>query len=368
MVVRLADIEEIYEQEVKKNTKNKEKVYRFERNKMTNLLKICDLLRNDDCGNIHYNIFMIKYPKYRIVMSLDVLDKVINHYITRFVLMPRLERYLDERNVATRKGLGRDYALKQIKKYMEKMKKYGTFYILKMDISKYFYQIDHHVLKEMLKRELPPNEFHMMEMIIDSTNLPYINEKISHLKEQELKKATVRRDEVEKVPFYETGKGLPIGNMTSQFLSIYYLNGLDHKIVHDFHLKYYIRYMDDFVIFSHDKDYLKEVYQKIAKILNDVYCLKVNCKKTKITNCKEGFTFCGYRFRVIEGKTIVQACASSRKRVKKRLKEVRNLFSTNRLSLSSVFSSVCTYEYGFKFGTKRKMQRMVETIFFRQKG
>ena len=74
--------------------------------KMQNLISIYNKLLDDDYKQGKYNIFMIKSPKYRIVMSLDISDKIVNHYVARFILMPKLERYLDFRNVATRKNLG----------------------------------------------------------------------------------------------------------------------------------------------------------------------------------------------------------------------------------------------------------------------
>ena len=118
MKVDFQDIIDIYDKEVRKNTKNKAKIYRFERFKMQNLTNVYNVLTNNSYKYVKYNIFLIKHPKYRVVMSLDIKDKIINHYVTRFILMPKLEKYLDIRNVATRKNMGRDYALRLIKKDM----------------------------------------------------------------------------------------------------------------------------------------------------------------------------------------------------------------------------------------------------------
>ena len=100
-------------------------------------------------------------------MSLNIYDKVINHFFTRFVLEPKLTKYLDDRNVATRKNMGCNYGIKLIKKYIEKLKKYDDFYVLKLDIKKYFYSIDHCKLKEMLEKDLDSIEFKIMSNIID---------------------------------------------------------------------------------------------------------------------------------------------------------------------------------------------------------
>lgn len=223
----------IYEKEIRKNTKNKRKVYLFEIYKMSYIKEIENILESKNRYICIYQIFLIFEPKVRVVMSLPIKDKVLNHYVTRYILIPKLEKYLNQRNVATRKDMGVGLARKLFKKYLSKMKS-KNFYILKMDIEKYFYSIDHEVLKDLLKEKLNKKEFNLIRDIIDSTSVEYINKKIEFLE---------KKYEIE-LPRYEYGKGLPIGNMTSQFLSIFYLYKLDHKIIHDYHLKYYMKYMD----------------------------------------------------------------------------------------------------------------------------
>ena len=75
------------------------------------------------------------------------------------ILEPKLTKYLDNRNIATRKGMGTDYGIRLMKKYLEINKKYDTFYVLKIDIRKYFYSIDHEVLHNMLKNDLDSDEY-----------------------------------------------------------------------------------------------------------------------------------------------------------------------------------------------------------------
>ena len=151
MEVKIKDLLDIYDQEVRKNVRNKTKLLRFEKNKMMFINKIHEILISGNYDGGRYNIFLIRDPKYRIVMSQGIIDKVINHYVTRFILIPKLEKRLDIRNVATRKNLGTSYAYKLLNKYLEKYKKYDYFYILKLDIKKYFYRIDHNILKNLIK-------------------------------------------------------------------------------------------------------------------------------------------------------------------------------------------------------------------------
>ena len=153
--------------------------------------------------------------------------------------------------------------------------------------------------------------------------------------------------------------------MTSQFLAIYYLYKLDYKIIHDYKLKYYLRYMDDIIIIHDDINYLKEIKIKIEKELLNTYKLKINKKKTFITDNREGFTFLGYRFRVINNKTIINISNSTKIRVKKRIKEVKYLYKHDKLSLHSVFSSITTYNFGFKYGSRLKIKRIIDKHFYR---
>lgn len=200
--VEFNDILYIYEKEISRNIKNKKKVYEFDCMKFQYLNYICNVLNDDLYDGGKYNIFMVTYPKKRIVMSQSVYDKIINHYITKHILEPNLSKYLDDRNIATRKGYGVSCGIKIIKKYFEELKKDGTFYCLKIDINKYFYNINHQVLKEMLKEKLDSDEYALISKIIDSTNKPSINEMIDKLK---------RKYNALDIPLYENGRGLPIG-------------------------------------------------------------------------------------------------------------------------------------------------------------
>ena len=312
--LNVSNLLNIYENEISKNVKNKRKLYDFEINKMQYIEDIIKMLKNGLVGHNHYNIFLIYEPKCRLVMSLSVKDKVINHFITKYVLENSLSKYLDERNVATRKGMGTDYAIKLVKKYINKLKcKYDNFYVLKLDISKYFYSVDHDVLKKLMADKLDIYEYDIISKIIDSINKNYINETINKVKKNN------------DIPLYEYNKGLPIGNMTSQFLSIYYLYKLDHFIVNDLHLKYYVRYMDDFIILDNDIKKLKEAKKIITDKLEKEYKLKINEKKTWINNIKYGFNFLGYTYKVIDKKTIIKIKRSNIDKIKKRIKEVKYL-------------------------------------------
>lgn len=335
MKVSFDDLLVIYEDYIRKGYSNKRKLYNFEVCKVVKLYELCNLVNNGDYSMDNYNIFLITRPKVRIVMSLSLKDKIINHYVTLRYIMPVLERYLDDRNVATRKGYGIDYGIRLVNKYIELNKKYGRFYVLKLDISKYFYNIDHEVLKSLIRDKFDRDVYEFLCMIIDSTNGEYINKRIDELEVGY---------GISDLPRYEYGKGLGIGNMSSQFFAIFYLYKLDHFIVHDLRLKYYVRYMDDFVIFHHDKEYLKECMKIIRDKLLCEYKLCLN-KKSRIYEVGEGFDFLGYRFRVVNGKTVRRISGRSFRNVRGNIRRCDVGFGS--------FNSYMNYCNSYKYSDNR---------------
>ena len=348
----------IYEQEISKNVKNKKKLVKFEINKVQNITNIIDMLNRGKIGHEHYNIFLIYEPKCRLVMSLSIKDKIINHFVTRYALEAKLTKYLDLRNVATRKGMGTDYGIRLVIKYLKKLKS-NKFYILKIDISKYFYSVDHEVLKSLLIDKLDSYEYDLICKIIDSTNEEYIVKTIAKLKEE-------NKDIID-IPDYTYGRSMPIGNMTSQFLSIFYLYKLDHFIVHDLKLKYYVRYMDDFIILDSDLEKLKKARDIIIEKLEGEYKLKVNRKKTKIVSCKEGFSFLGYIFKVIDKKLVIKIKRSNLEKIKKRVKQVRYLLDRNKISHYRAFCSIMTYSNCYKYTENIRILKLIDRYFFHEK-
>lgn len=348
--VNVDDILFIYEKQVSINTKNKRKVYNFERNKIENIYDIKCIIESGKYNIVKYNIFSINSPKYRIVMSLNMKDKIINHYVSRFILIPRLEKYLDMRNCATRVNMGYDYAINLVKKYIEYNKKYDKFYILKIDISKYFYSIDHNVLKSLIIDKLNDDEYNIVCSIIDSTNKSYINEKIGVIKDKLIVKDSNRSNEINKLPFYEYDKGLPIGNMTSQFLSIFYLYELDHYIVNNLGLKYMVRYMDDYIIISNDKTKLIRAIEDIKVILKEKYKLNTNVNKTNIYNSYHGFEYLGYMFYVRDKKTIIKIKGDNRRRRDKNIRNINYLYNSGYISYKRYFNSMSNYNNSYKYG------------------
>ena len=270
-------IMDMYDNSVRKNTKNRKKIQRFDDFYSCNLLKIRETLMKKDYKPQKYNIFLVYEPKLRIIMSQEIEDKIINHLVAKYFLIDIFDKNMLDRNCATRIGKGTHYALKLFKKdYNYYFNKYGEFYILKMDISKYFYNLDHEIIKNLVRHKIKDkNVLKLIDTIIDSTNEKYINEEIIKLKNSEKKKILntntlekqKRLDDINKLSLYEKGKGVCIGNIVSQIVATFYLDELDKYIERELNIKAHTRYMDDFYCMSESKEYLKKCLIKIQKFL-----------------------------------------------------------------------------------------------------
>ena len=193
-------------------------------------------------------------------------------FTAEYVLVKTFENKYGNNMCATRIGKGTLYGVKLLKKYLNQMKrKYNNFYVLKLDISKYFYKIDHNVLKNILKKNIKDRDaLNILYSIIDSVNEDYVNKKIiklkqsriNYLKQSNLKNKNKLIKEVEEIPLYEYGKGVALGNQTSQAFGLIYLYEINHFINENLHLHKCINYMDDFIIIHYYKNYLNYVLKK----------------------------------------------------------------------------------------------------------
>ena len=311
--------------EVRKTVKNKSKIIRFEEFKTYNINNIYNELNNKTYIPGSYNIFLIKKPKYRIVMAQNISDKIINHLVAKYLIVDVVEKSLINENVATRKNKGTHYGMKLLKEYLIRLtKEKKEIYALKIDIHKFFYSIDHNILKELLKTQIKDkNALNTIYKIIDSTDNEYINKTIKKYKEREisiLKKQNIKNkekkiNEIERIPYYEIDKGLPIGNMTSQIMAIFYLNKLDHYIKEKLKIKYYIRYQDDMVLLSTNKDYLIKCLIEIKKLL-EKNKLKTNNKTQIINITKNGIDFLGFHYYIKNKKIIMKLRNSTKEKLK----------------------------------------------------
>ena len=304
---------------------------------------------------------MITEPKCRIIMAQEIEDKIINHLIAEYVLVKVFENKYVNSMCATRKDKGTLYGIKLLQKYINKLKRENNnIYVLKLDIKKYFYNIDHAILKNIIKRNIKDKDaLNILYSIINSTNDSYINENIEKLKRDRinyLKKSNLCNreqliSEVDGVPLYKYGKGVALGNQTSQAFGLIYLYEFNHYLKEKLHLKYVINYMDDFIILHHDKKYLQSCLVKIINILNNKYKLEVNLKKTKVDNIKNGIDFLGYRFLIKNDKLILRLRKNTKKNFKKKIKRINTLYNNKVINKNDYKYLLSSYKGVLKWGS-----------------
>ena len=158
--------------EVCRNTKNKRKVYTFRQYECIYVSRIHIILKNKSYVPGPCNIFTIYEPKKRRIVSQNMLDKVVNHLVSRHILYPALLPHLLDVNIASRPGLGTREGIRLSNEFHRKCKcKYGSYYMLKCDISGFFANIDHDILKTKLKRQIKDKDaLKILFDIIDSEN------------------------------------------------------------------------------------------------------------------------------------------------------------------------------------------------------
>jgi len=208
-----------------------------------------------------YRIFEIREPKVRKICSSAFRDRVVHHAICN-ILEPRFEKRLISDTYACRVGRGLHAAVKRCQLFSRK-----NGYYLKCDIRKCFETIDHGVLKALLRKVIKdPKTLSLLERVIDHP-----------------------------VSGNEASKGLPIGNLTSQHFANLYLGELDHFLKDHRRVKSYLRYMDDFILFSQEKGHLHSCLEQIRGFLPERLKLELKEKVTRIAPVSEGVPFLGFR-------------------------------------------------------------------------
>lgn len=350
---------------VRNNCHNKTKIFEFTKYKNCNLIDILEKLHNENYIFSNFSIFLIHEKKYRIIMSENISDKIVNQLISYFILVPSFKCLIDT-NIATRKDKGTSYGYDLFNKYVNSIGIDKNIYVLRIDISKYFYNIDHEILYDMLTEKIKDERsLKVLREIISLTNREYVNQRIKYLINNEIKRinklkiSQKEKDrkiaELQKIPLYEYGKGLSIGCLSNQLFAIFFLNNIDHYIKETLKHKYYIRYMDDLYILDTDKEKLKLSLDLIEKELNKIK-LSIN-NKSGIYKLSEGISFLGYTYFFKNNKLIVKYNNDTIKRIDRKLK--KNYYH----DFNSYYSSLNSYKgYFTKSNTKlleTKYEKMI---------
>lgn len=270
-----------------------------------------------------YREFYIHEPKKRLIMSLPFRDRVVQWAVYR-VLEPTLNEQMIVDSFACRKGKGVQKAAERLQYWLHQMdRRDKNAYYLKLDISKYYYRIDHDILIRILKRKIKCSDtLELLERLVRSEDMNFGIPLGDHGFEKERL----------------SGMGMPIGNLSSQLFANLYLNEMDQYAKHEMKLPYYIRYMDDIIVLDRSKKELHRILIEIEGYLNFELKLQLN-NKTAIRPIKTGIEFVGFRF----WPTHRRMTKIFVRKMKKRLKYVRKAYAREEVTSDQARSTIMSY-------------------------
>ena len=220
-----------------------------------------------------YTVIQIHDPKRRMVSAAPFRDRVVHHACCR-VVEPIFERGFIHDSYANRRGKGTHRAVARYERFRDRHR-----WVLRCDVYRYFPAIDHEILKADLRRRIACRQtLALADRIIDASN------------RQEPVHLYYPGDDL--FTPYERRRGLPIGNLTSQFFANLYLNGLDHFCKEVLGAKGYLRYVDDFALFHDDRGQLEDWRQRIATYLKGRR-LRLHPRKTMVLETAQPTPFLG---------------------------------------------------------------------------
>lgn len=337
----------------RKGKRWKQSVAKFEANLLEAITLLSIMVQQKTYKPSPYFSFEVHEPKTRLVMTNSFKDKVVQHSLCDNVIEPAFLPAFIVDNYASQQGKGTHFGLDRLAGFMRSYYferkhrtdaerraaglpplpssagNYADGWVLKADISKYFYSIPHEPLKTLVRRYIQdPDVLWLVDMIINSTENP----------------------------------GIPIGNQSSQWFAVMYLNDMDHFIKEKLGIKRYGRYMDDFYLIHEDKAYLQYCRREIESYIAALG-LKLN-NKTNIFPLRNGIDFLGFHTYITEsGKVVRKVRRESKCKEKRKLKKQRGLLDDGRMNLFQIEHSYSSWRGHALKGNSYHLVRDTDRIF-----
>ncbi|MBU0760818.1 MAG: reverse transcriptase/maturase family protein [Nanoarchaeota archaeon] len=310
-------------------------VKKFEKNLIQNLLDLKEELLLQTYSPSPLTTFILRDPKTRKISKSEFRDRIIHHALVN-LLEPIFEKSFIYDSYANRKGKGTSKALQRFEYFKRQVSMNNTApcFILKEDIKHYFEEVDHEVLLKIIQKK------------IKDKNVICLIKRI-------LVNGAGRSGGG------RTTKGMPLGNLTSQFFANVYLNEFDNFIKRRLQIKHYIRYVDDFVILDSSKQKLEETLGEIKSFLMKKLKLELHPDKTRILAIPRGLDFIGFRN------------FPNHKLLRKRNIRKINQKISNYANGKLVFSQIMNYFIGWKgfaeLGNTFKRRRNILKVIYKTK-
>lgn len=279
---------------------SKADVQELERNLEINIFKLREDLLAGQYQHGSYEAFIVHDPKRRQIHKASVRDRLLHQAVTD-VIEPFFEKHFIFDSFSCRRGKGTHAGVKRLQKFLRQASRNNTqtVYVLKCDVKQFFASVNHNKLLNLLSIKITDKKIlDILEKIINSFSVT-------------------------------PGKGIPLGNVTSQLFANIYLHELDWFAKHGLREKHYIRYCDDFVFVSTDRDHLQELVEPISYFLDERLKLNLHPDKLAICNWNQGVDFLGYVSK--------PHCTVLRTKTKKRM-----LRRVNQRNLSS-YLGLCSH-------------------------
>jgi RNA-directed DNA polymerase len=299
--------------QARKNKRTRIKLLKFELNFEDRLIGIGKQLKDGTYKPKQYHQFLVYEPKVRQISAPALIDRIVHHAIIN-IIEQVFDRQFTPNTFACRKGKGTHLCLlKASACYKIMAEKQAGFYVLKCDIKSYFANVNHQILIKFVAQSIRCSKtLKLLKIIINSY-----------------------QDSL--------GKGIPIGNLTSQLFANIYLHPLDIFVTKELGEINYFRYMDDFVILSSNKDYLLELRNQIKNFLENNLNLQLHPQKSNIFRADRGLDFVGFMMKPIgitkRKKTLRRYKKRHKKRLKKLIKYKTQLKEKQRTGQMTLFES-----------------------------
>jgi len=312
-----------------------------------NLLELQNQLLDQTYCHGGYNEFIVHDAKKRHIKAAPFRDRIVHHAVCN-VIEPILDKGFIYDSYACRGNKGTHKAIGRLEKFIRRLELRSkdderVAYCLQCDISKYFDNVDHQILKALLEKKIKDEKVVWLldEIIGSSSNLKFGKD------------------------LFDSRKvGIPIGNLTSQLFANLYLNELDQFVKHQLREKYYLRYMDDFLILGFNKERLRQVKESISVFLRDKLNLTMHPKKVNIYPVDTGIDFLGYRIwtthRLLRKSTVKRFIKRTRKYKKEVQSEVMDQASFN----SSLQSWRAYAQHGDSWRLRERLSEILEVDLF----
>jgi retron-type reverse transcriptase len=300
--------------EFRRGKRKRKDIQAFERHLEDNLFQLQEELSSLQYQHQPYDRFYITDPKQRHISKASVKDRLV-HQAVYNILSEVLEPKFIFHSFSSRPEKGTHIAVAHLRRMIQKVSKNGKqpCFALKMDIKRFFDTINHQILKTLLRKYIADDRaLNLIDTIIDGFRTC-------------------------------TGtsgfKGIPLGNVTSQLFANVYLHELDDFIKQSLREKYYLRYCDDFIILSENKQHLKNLILVIREFLMNTLQLELHPKKVGIRKLIQGIDFVGYV--LFERYTLVRT--RTKQRMKRRLQKGHKSYLSGKIDAASMDQQVQSY-------------------------